>query len=129
LINNRHKINVKFIIGFIADGDKLSNHFLVLSASNEGQKLFTLAAAGVDFPSNNKLIYPTLSQYDVTFPYKLGPGESCKILIQAQKLAIELKSEGTSGKVKVVGFYQDQINNIYRSKPFDFGIDYWENHT
>ena len=62
---------------------------------------------------------------DVRFPHVLAPEGSCTVGIDVHELARHLKSEGYGGKIKVVGFYLDQVGRIYKSRGWEFDIEEW----
>ena len=125
LISNRPKVKVKIYIGFVAD--PLSGKtppVLFISALNPGQKVVTLSSAGLVLPDKNQLVLPN-PYTNVTLPHELLPGKSCHIWIETKEIAKVLKANGFSGKVRLVGFYRDQIDKTYKSKPYRFDVDYW----
>jgi hypothetical protein len=124
LRENRSKVNVKISTGFLAFAEDTSDAMVFLSASNPGQKEVTLSSWGFVLPNKKQLFVP-YPQSNVTFPYDLLPSKSCQIWIEAREIARALKSEGFSGKVKLVGFYRDQLDRTYRSKPYKFDVDDW----
>jgi hypothetical protein len=95
---------------------------LILSALNTGSKTVTMSSMGLILPDKKYLffVYPTS---DVTFPYELAEGKNCKVWTSLEQLAKDLKKEGFSGNVKLIGFYRDAIDNKYRSKPLKFNVD------
>ncbi|MGB9845867.1 MAG: hypothetical protein ACPLF9_08930 [Methanothermobacter tenebrarum] len=127
IIRNRPKVKVKISQGFLTSSmGRLSASMLFLSASNLGQKTVTLSSFGIRIPYNKQLIIPN-PEGDVRFPHELLPGKSCQIWIEVSEIVETLKSEGFSGKINLIGFYRDQTDRTYRSKPFNFDISAWEN--
>ena len=93
-----------------------------LVAANPGNKAVTLGWMGVLVPNKGKVTFTDLDS-NVRFPHKLLPEESCQVWVEASELATHLKSDGFSGKVKLIGFYQDVVGRTYKSKPFEFDVD------
>ncbi|MEW6226591.1 MAG: hypothetical protein AB1700_00635 [Bacillota bacterium] len=129
LRENRFRVNVKISMGFLVSPlGGTSDTMLFLSASNAGQKVVTLSSQGFLLPNKNQLVIP-YPQSNVTFPYELLPGKSCQTWIEAREIARALKLEGIYGEVKLVGFYRDQVDKTYRSKPYKFDVDGWGKRT
>lgn len=119
------RIRVKISMGFLTFAlGSTSDSMIFLSASNPGQKETTLSTQGFLLPDKNQLIFPN-PQTNVTFPYRLLPGRNCQIWIEAREIARTLKSRNFSGKVKLIGFYRDQVDKVYKSKPYEFDVDDW----
>lgn len=122
----RARINVKTSLGFIAQRLTGSSEPMVfLSASNPGSKAITLSSWGLLLPNRKHLVFPYPLGSDVRFPYELLPGTSCHVWVEAKEIARAMRAEGYSDKAKVVGFYRDQVDRTYKSKPFEFDVEDW----
>jgi len=122
---HRPSVNVKISQGFLSSGaGDVSDLMLFLSASNPGEKAVTLASHGFELPNKKNLVFPR-AQSDVTFPCELLPEKGCQVWMPVLDVARALRSEGFSGKVKLVGFYRDQVGRTHRSKPYEFNVDEW----
>jgi hypothetical protein len=125
LRKEKFRIKVKITMGFMSFvSGSTSNAMVFLSASNPGQKAVVLSAQGFMLPDKRSMVFPN-AQTNVTFPYELLPAKSCQIWIEAREIAETLKSHGFSKKVKLIGFYRDQLDKVYKSKPYKFDIDEW----
>ena len=123
IIRNRPEVKVKISQGFLTSSvGGLSAQMLFLSASNSGQKTVTLSSCGIRIPYNKQLIIPN-PKGDVRFPHELLPSKSCQIWIEASEIVETLKSGGFSGKINLIGFYRDQTDRTYKSKPYLFDIN------
>lgn len=123
LQKEKFKINVTIAMGFLTlHSGGTSNAMLFLSASNPQQRVTTLSGQGLILPGRKNLIFPS-PQSNVSFPHELAPGKSCQIWIEAREIAKSLKSYGFHGKIKLTGFYRDQLNKVYKSKAYKFNID------
>jgi hypothetical protein len=63
----------------------------------------------------------------VDFPYELLPGKNCQVFTEVEKFVQTLKQQGYSAKIKIIGKFGDALGNSYKSKPFEFNIDFWAN--
>lgn len=41
------------------------------------------------------------------------------------EFAKDLKHMGYTGEIELIGFYGDELDRIYKSKPWKFNIDNW----
>lgn len=125
LRGTKARVKVKISQGFVTDPlGRPSEPMIILSALNVGQKAVTLCSQGFLLPNGMKWVFPNPLS-NVRFPYELLPGKSCQIWTEAARLARDLNAQGYSGKVKLVGFYRDQIDTTYKSKPYEFDVENW----
>jgi hypothetical protein len=119
LRRDRFRVRVQISRGIfpLASG----NEMVFLSASNPGQKAVTLDFFGFILPDKQRLLFPNF-QSNREFPYELLPGKSCKIWIELTDVVSTLKKYRFTGKVKLRGYYKDQVDNLYKSKPFKFDV-------
>lgn len=102
----------------------LSDLVLTIRASNPGHKAVTLSSQGFILP-DKKRVFLRAPGSDVRFPHELMPEKSCTAWMDARELAHLLKSEGYDGKIKLVGFYLDQVGRTYKSPKWEFDVNEW----
>ena len=128
LIQNRkekqRKISVKLSNGFLTSGPELSPAMLLIEATNPGNRTVILNTIGIFLPDGKTVAFPN-PQSNVRFPHPLPEGNSCTVWTPLKELAQQLRQEGYSGKVKLVGFYRDQLGTQYKSNAFAFDMDGW----
>ena len=113
--NKRWKIIVE--IGHTSDDS------ILIAATNIGYENVTFSVVGFILP-NNKLFWNPLDAQKYQIPYTLHVGKSITMPQGTPKqLAIKLKDNGYSGKIKLRGFYKTDTDIILKSKPFDFDIE------
>ncbi|CAA9585198.1 MAG: hypothetical protein AVDCRST_MAG19-4510 [uncultured Thermomicrobiales bacterium] len=78
----------------------------------------------IQFPRRKRLVLPT-SNSTVVFPYELAPGKKCMCWIGMKELAQELDRVGYSDRYRLIGIHNDQIGNVYKSKPTNFDVAFW----
>lgn len=118
------RIRVEVSNSFLDYDTHLSDLVLTIRASNPGHKPITLSSQGFILPDKKRMFLRNPGS-DVRFPHVLEPERSCTVWIDAHDLAHYLKSEGYSDKIKVVGFYLDQVGRIYKSRGWEFDIEEW----
>lgn len=128
LIQNRkgkqRQIRVKLSNGMLTFGPELSPAMLLIEATNPGNRTVILNTSGIFLPDGKTIVFPN-PQSNVHFPHPLPEGNSCLVWTPLKELAQQLRQEGYSGQVKLIGFYRDQIGTQYKSKAFGFDIDGW----
>lgn len=124
LIEGASRVKVKLDNGFLAYPDELSDLMLLLEAGNIGNRTVTLSGEGFELPDRKTMVFPA-PQGNVTFPHDLEPGKNCTIWVEAWRVARSLKEAGYKGEVKLVGFYRDQTDKLYRSRPYTLDVDDW----
>lgn len=119
---NKRKLKVKIAYGFVVHGPDVGPTTISVSAINTGFRDITLNSVGFVLPDN---VYSTIiePQSNVRFPYTLSEGKECDVWKTRRQLALELKRNGYSGKIKLRGFYRSATGEISRSKPIDFDIE------
>ena len=111
-------------MGFLDLGrGNTSDAMVFVEAANPGQKPVTLSSVGFILPFQSK-VFLRQPQGTVRIPCELAPESSCQIWIGAREMAALLRSHGLSGKLKVVGFYADQVGRTHKSKPFEVDADF-----
>jgi hypothetical protein len=108
--------------GFYAQGNIVGPSTISLSAQNIGYRDITLDSMGFIFP-DKKYTFIVEPQSNVKFPYTLSEGKECSVWKTQKELAIELRDNGYSGKIKLRGYYRSAIGKIFKSKPIDFDIE------
>ena len=128
LIQNRkekqRQVRVKLSNGFLTSGPELSPAMLLIEATNPGNRTVILNTVGISLPDGKTLAFPN-PQSNVRFPHSLPEGNSCLVWTPLKELAQQLKQEGYSDKVKLIGFYRDQVGTEYKSNVFAFDINGW----
>lgn len=123
--NNMFRVNVKIKWGAMPQpsGD-LGKAMIFLIATNPGQRVVTISSYGFIAPDNNNLFFP-YRKTTLNFPYELTPGKSCEEIFMAGEFAKDLKHMGYTGEIELIGFYGDELDRTYKSKPWKFNIDNW----
>lgn len=120
---NKRKLKVKIAYGFMVHGTDVGPNTISISAINIGFRDITLNSMGFILPDKkfSTIIEP---QSNVKFPYTLSEGTECTVWKTQRQLAVELKENGYSGKIKLRGYYRSATGTTFRSKPIDFDIEY-----
>lgn len=120
----RPRIRVKTSMGFLdlARGN-VSDAMVFVEAANPGQKPVTLSSVGFILPFKGK-VFLRQPQGSVRIPCELAPESACQVWINARELGQLLRSHGFSGKLKLVGFYGDQVGRTHKSKAFEVDADF-----
>lgn len=98
---------------------------LQVKASNPGYQPVVVTTAGVFFPDGDRFSVDR-AKGGWEFPRSIAPGENTTVLLAGQSLEALCKSLlalGYRGTVTLVGFYEDALNTVHRSDPFDFRIE------
>jgi len=104
------------------DSVKLTENELVLRAVNSGHRMVILSSMGFILPNKEKMD-PMGVRSTASFPHELSLENRHTVSIAAREFAAQLKSKGFSGRLKLVGFYEDEVGRTHKSKPFEFDID------
>lgn len=121
----RPAITVRVYNGFHTYGPDISDLRLFIEAANTGEKPVTLSSWGFKLPDGRTVVLMEPFT-NVTFPHELLPGKNCSVAADVKDLARSLAQEGFGGKVKLIGFYRDQLDNEYRSPtPFNLDLIEW----
>ena len=118
-------LNVKLwkgIMGLVPGVE--SDACLFLKASNPGHKTVVVTVSSFLLPDGRDMVFP-YPQSSVTFPFKLEPEQQCMIWIDLKKIGNLLRSEGFSGTVRLLGYYQDAVGRRHKSKPYKLDVDVW----
>ncbi len=118
----KRKIKVELSYGFSVSPPMVGPKSLFISALNMGKPTVTLTSMGLVLP-DKRYLTPLYPKSNVSFPYALLEGKNCSVWIELKELAEQLKQEGYSGKVSLIGFYNDAIGGKYKSKPLEFDIE------
>ena len=123
---NIRKLKVQINFGFLTDTDVIASKMgISIVAMNVGYREITLNSMGYILPDKKYLIsMPQRNlKSNVKFPCTLSEGKECTVWEPQKKLATDLKDNGYSGKIKLIGYYGSAIGKTYKSKPVDFDID------
>ena len=124
----RRKPDVEVAIGnaIIGTARGVSPPVIMLTARNHDRQAVVLNSFGIDVPEIGQVITGIAGfgafQSNVRFPYELGPGRKCEVWIAERELAEAIATRGQSGKVRLVGFYTDELANSYTSPSQDFDV-------
>jgi hypothetical protein len=120
---HRREIKVELSYGFMRNAlAEVSPPLLILSAMNTGAKTVTLTSTGLVLP-RKKYLFFAQPESNVAFPHDLPEGKSCSVWIANEELAKDLKREGYSGRVKLIGYYKDAVGGYYKSKSVKFNVE------
>ena len=103
------------------DSVKLAENELVLRAVNSGDRMVILSSMGFILPNKEKM-EPVGVRRTPDFPHELSLESRCTARIDPREFAAQLKSKGFSGRLELVGFYEDEVGRTHKSKPFGFDI-------
>jgi hypothetical protein len=115
-----HQITVKLSYGFIPVGPELGDEMMLVEAANHGHRSVTVQSAGLLLPDRRQLFF--MNGGSVRLPHHLNEGTSCTQWTPLAVIKEELRKSGLSGKVKVIGFYLDALNNRHLSEPAEIGL-------
>lgn len=122
--HKRRQLKVRMSNGFPYYMGGIGDVILIVEAANSGARPVTVASLVITLPDKQQLILdPRIS--GLTLPHTLAEGQSCSAWIEARNAAITLARNGYSGRIRLRGVARDATGEIYRSKPFSFGIDEW----
>jgi hypothetical protein len=129
LRDNKARVRVKISTGFLEYGyGPLSEFMVFLEAANNGLKAVTLNSPFIRLPDGKQLIIRTI-QSNVSFPYELVPGKSCRTWLEVNQLYRTLKSNHYRGKIKICAVYRDQLDTCYISKPIKLNTETLDNSS
>jgi hypothetical protein len=120
---NIRKLKVQIAYGFQREIDG-STMCISISAMNVGYRDVTLNSVGYILPDKKYLMSNPQSDVksNVKFPCTLSEGKECSVWETQRQLAIDLKTNGYSGKIKLRGYYGSAIGTVFKSKPVKFNI-------
>jgi hypothetical protein len=97
---------------------------LLLEAKNAAHRTVVLTMPGLILPDGREMffLYP---QSHVSFPHEFKPEYACSIWTDMKKLARQLRSEGFSGTIKLIGFYKDAVGRKHKIRPYKLNLDNW----
>ena len=119
---NARKLQVHIVYGLLTQGNIVGPRTISISAQNTGYRDITLSSMGFILP-DKKYILIVEPQSNVRFPYTLSEGKECSVWKTQKELAIELKKNGYSGKIKLRGYYRSAVGKIFNSKATTFDIE------
>ena len=119
------KVKVKWGMLTYQNGN-VSDPMIFVNALNQGHTSLTLSGQGLELPNKETMVMP-IPKGNVRFPHELDPGKSCQIWFEVKEVAELMKSKGYLGYTQVVGFYTDEVDRQFKSKPFKFNIDEFSN--
>jgi hypothetical protein len=121
---HKRELKVRLSYGFSTSPLAPKGLLLIIEALNTGRKTITLSSMGLILPTKDKKYFTFLRpNSNVNFPHDLTEGKSCSVWISTKELSENLKLEGYSGEIKLIGYYGDAIGGRYKSKPIKFDID------
>ena len=120
---SRRRVNVQIRLGFLGNRSGVSDTKLFLIASNPSDKVVTLSSCGFLLPSGMQM--SIMQHGGETFPCELLPGKGCQIWLDVKVVAESLTEQNLSGKLKLLGFYRDELDTMYKSKPYKFDVMEW----
>jgi len=119
----RPRINVTTWLAFLQyPSGGTSEDVVFLEAANPGERTVRLRSMGLVLPDKTRVYFHD-PQSEVSFPHELAPEHSCRVSAWATQLAVRLNERGFSEKVKVIGFYDDEVGRTYKSKPYELDMD------
>jgi hypothetical protein len=119
---NIKKIKVNIYHGFISGVSVESSAVITMEAINLGYRNVKLASMGFILPDNQKVVL-VQPKSNLQFPYTLSEGEKCNVWKEVKEFSEELKTHGYSGEIKLVGYYENAVGKVFKSKKFDFTIE------
>lgn len=120
--SSRPDVRVKLSGGFIPSYPAIP--ILILTATNHGNKVVVLNSVGFTLPNKHSLFFPK-QPGPVILPHDLEPGRNCQVHFPMSAIASSLRASGYDGIVMLRGFYKDELDNRYVSKPTKFTIGRW----
>lgn len=121
---NIRKLKVQIAYGFLREivGSKMG---ISIIAMNVGYRDVTLNSVGYILPDKKYLMSDPQSDVksNVKFPCTLSEEKECTVWETQRQLAIALKENGYSGKIKLRGYYGSAIGTVFKSKPVEFNIE------
>lgn len=114
----QRQLSVKMSSGLLTYGPNNipgEEAMLFITVANPGNRTVKINIPRIKLPDNKTVIFPT-PQSDVTFPYELTEGDSCRIWIEMKLLAKQLIETGYSGSVKLTAEVDDATGRTYKSK-------------
>ena len=121
-LDKRRRIKVELSKGFMPNDADLPVTMLFIGVSNPGHIPVMLQRPGIQLP-NKGTWHPSSQSSDVCFPHELRPGQACAVWIPLAVFANQLKGEGFSGEVKLVGFCRDAMGKVHKGKRWEFNVD------
>ena len=119
---HKREIKAQLAYGMVREGyPPTVSTVLIISALNPGEKTVTLSSTGLILPNKKHLAF--LEPRNLQLPHDLPDGKSCSTYIDTKELAEELRKQGYSGKVKLIGYYGDALGERHKSKSLRFDID------
>ncbi len=90
---------------------------LAMQATNTGQLPVTIQLPFVIMGKEQMLALTGELVYTDTFPFRLEPGASCRVMLPAWRVARAVEKLGLKGKTKFQARFPDEAGNEYLSKP------------
>lgn len=119
------QVKVRVYIGNVTHQDgSLSEDMVLLEAANVGLCSVTLGSHGLRLSGGQAVISPR-PEGDAHFPHELLPGRSCTIWMRARDVAAEAGKFGYTGRVRVIGEYDSQTGQAFKSEPFELPVEGW----
>ena len=122
-LDKRRRIKVKLSKGIMPNDADLPITMLFIRVSNPGHIPVTAQCPGIQLPNKKGTWNAIYQPSDVSFPHELNPGQACTVWTPLAVFANQLKGEGFSGEVKLVGFCKDAMGTVYKGKRWKFNVD------
>jgi hypothetical protein len=127
---NEPNIKVSTNVGFISIGRYAGKNEIYLKAANHGRVTVTLSSYGFKLPDKQNMIFEANEVSGKNFPCELEPGKSCGLGRNIVSFAKSLQKRGYRGKLKIVGYFCDQVGNEYlMKKAYPFDVEGWASHS
>ncbi len=121
LKENKVKIESELRLGFILPSNK---QLVFLSAGNHGRKPVSMSIGLFTTPDGSSFIAEGIGE-NPKMPCEISPGQKCEVWLEANLVADFLAGQGSNGRVKLGGMFNDQLGRSYKAKPLEFDIEKW----
>ncbi|MGH9515393.1 MAG: hypothetical protein ACRD3P_06910 [Terriglobales bacterium] len=118
---SKRQINVKISYGCLTFGPTLGEDMIMITAANVGHRPITLDSVGLRLPNGRSLIN-IQQEGSVPLPHPLKEGTSVTHWMPVTGVKESIRRGGTSGKVKLLAFYNDAVGVTHKSKPFSLEV-------
>ena len=117
-------IRVKISTGFSYDEiTRPGKPSITIEAQNFSYTPVSLSGYGFILPDGKIISFYTTSEIYVQLPYLLKPGKSCIVYYNIDQFIKTLKENGYTKQTEVVGFFSDELDHKYKTKPFPMRIE------
>lgn len=123
---NEPLLNISLSRGFMLGGLDDST-YLFFNISNKRNRSSTVSSIGLTCKElGNSKMAIMAPHGNFPMPHELKDGKSVNYWVSPSEVARELRSHGLHGKIGLIAYVNDSIGNYYKSKRFDFDLDYWQ---